>query len=81
MLFKELVPIVISLALLADKLPETVFGAAVDNTGAAFAVNRLACRDKISLRLHPAAIGTISASERTYGARVTRIPLSQRTRR
>ena len=51
MLFKELVPIVISLSLLADKIPETVFGAAVDNTGAAFAVNRLACRDKISLRL------------------------------
>ena len=51
MLFKELVPVVIALSLISDKIPETVFGSAVDNTGAAFALNSLACRDKISLRL------------------------------
>ena len=51
MLFKELVPVVIALSLLSDKIPETVFGSAVDNTGAAFALNSMSCRDKISLRL------------------------------
>ena len=51
MLFKELVPVTIALSLMAKALPETVFGVAVDNTGAAFAVNKLSCRDPISRRL------------------------------
>ena len=51
MLFKELVPMMITLALMAAQLPETVFAAATDNTGSAFAVNRLTCRDRISRRL------------------------------
>ena len=51
MLFKELVPMVITIALLSKKLPETVFAAATDNTGSAFAMNRLTCRDRLSLRL------------------------------
>ena len=51
MLFKELVPVVISISLLAMVLPESVFGVAVDNTGAAFAVNKMSCRDAIARRL------------------------------
>ena len=51
MLFKELVPVTIATSLLAKKLPETVFGMAVDNTGAAFTVNKLSCRDRPSSRL------------------------------
>ena len=51
MLFKEMVPVVLTIALFAAKLPETVFGVAVDNTGVAFAVNKLACRDRLTLRM------------------------------
>ena len=51
MLFKEMVPVVITIALFAAKLPETVFGVAVDNTGVAFAVNKLSCRDRLTLRM------------------------------
>ena len=51
MLFKEMLPIVLAIAVLSRKLPETVFGIAVDNTGVAFAVNKLSCRDRITLRL------------------------------
>ena len=51
MLFKEMVPVTITIALLSAVLPETVFGVAVDNTGVAFAVNKLSCRDRITLRL------------------------------
>ena len=39
------------LSILAPALSETVFGVAVDNTGAAFAINRLSCRDAMSRRL------------------------------
>lgn len=51
MLFKELVPVAITLSLLSPVMSESVFGVAVDNTGAAFAVNRLSCRDALSRRL------------------------------
>ena len=51
MLFKELVPVAIALSLFSGAVPESVFGVAVDNTGAAFAVNKLTCRDSISRRL------------------------------
>ena len=51
MLFKEIVPVTILIALLAKILPETVFGVAVDNTGVAFAVNKLSCKDRITLRM------------------------------
>ena len=51
MLFKEMVPVAITVALAAPALPETVFGVAVDNTGVAFALNKLACRDQDTLRL------------------------------
>lgn len=51
MLFKELVPVVIALSLLSNAIPETVFGVAVDNTGAAFSLNKLNCRDAIARRL------------------------------
>ena len=51
MLFKEMLPIVIAISVLSKQLPETVFGVAVDNTGVAFAVNKLSCRDRITLRL------------------------------
>ena len=51
MLFKELLPVVLVLSLLAPVLSETVFGVAVDNTGAAFAINRLSCRDGLARRL------------------------------
>ena len=51
MLFKEIVPVTIMIALLSGVLSETVFGVAVDNTGVAFAVNKLSCRDRITLRM------------------------------
>ena len=51
MLFKELVPVVITVSLLSPVMSESVFGVAVDNTGAAFAVNRLSCRDALARRL------------------------------
>lgn len=51
MLFKEMVPVAVVLALLAPKMPETVFGIAVDNTGVAFSVNKLSCRDMKTRRL------------------------------
>ena len=51
MLFKEILPVAIVISLLSPVLPDTVFGVAVDNTGAAFAVNKLTCRDAISRRL------------------------------
>ena len=51
MLFKEIVPVTIMIALLSRILSETVFGIAVDNTGVAFAVNKLSCRDRITLRM------------------------------
>lgn len=51
MLFKEIVPVTLVIALLSAKLKETVFGVAVDNTGVAFAVNKLSCRDRITLRM------------------------------
>ena len=51
MLFKEMVPVVFTISLFAAKLPETVFGVAVDNTGVAFAVNKLSCRDRITSRM------------------------------
>ena len=51
MLFKEMVPVVFTISLFASKLPETVFGVAIDNTGVAFAVNKLSCRDKSTLRM------------------------------
>ena len=51
MLFKEMVPVTIVLALAAPALQETVFGVAVDNTGVAFALNKLECRDQDTLRL------------------------------
>ena len=46
MLFKEMVPVTVTIALLAPVLREVVFGVAVDNTGVAFAVNKLTCRDR-----------------------------------
>ena len=51
MLFKEMVPVACTISLFAAKLPETVFGVAVDNTGVAFAVNKMSCRDGLTLRL------------------------------
>ena len=51
MLFKELLPVAVVVSLLAPMLAEVVFGVAVDNTGAAFAVNRLSCRDDLARRL------------------------------
>ena len=51
MLFKELVPVALILAMVSPSLSDVVFGVAVDNTGAAFAVNKMSCRDKLSSRL------------------------------
>ena len=51
MLFKELVPVALILAMLSPSLSDITFGVAVDNTGAAFAVNKMSCRDKLSSRL------------------------------
>lgn len=51
MLFKELVPVVLVLSMVAPQLAQTVFGVAVDNTGAAFAMNKMCCSDRISCRL------------------------------
>ena len=51
MLFKELLPVTLILAMVSPALAETVFGVAIDNTGAAFSVNRMSCRDKLSSRL------------------------------
>ena len=51
MLFKEIVPVTLVIALLSQRLDETVFGVAVDNTGVAFATNKLSCRDRITLRM------------------------------
>ena len=51
MLFKEMVPVAFTISLFAAKLPETIFGVAVDNTGVAFAVNKMSCRDKLTLRM------------------------------
>lgn len=51
MLFKEMFPVVLVIALLSYVLDETVFGVAVDNTGVAFSVNRLSCRDGLTSRL------------------------------
>ena len=51
MLFKELLPVAVTLSLVAPQLTETVFGVAVDNTGAAFATNKMSCSDRLSCRL------------------------------
>ena len=51
MLFKEMVPVMIIVAILAPAVAETVFGIAVDNTGVAFSVNKLCCKDTKTLRL------------------------------
>lgn len=61
MLFKELVPVVIALSLLAPATDETVFGCAVDNTGAAFTLNKLTCRDAISRELMKSLASTLDA--------------------
>ena len=51
MLFKEMIPVMIIIAILAPAVSEIVFGIAVDNTGVAFAINKLCCRDSKTLRL------------------------------
>ena len=51
MLFKELIPVVLVLAMVAPRVTQTVFGIAVDNTGAAFAMNKMSCSDQLSCRL------------------------------
>lgn len=51
MLVKEMIAVVITIALLSKRMEETVYGVAVDNTGVAFAVNKLSCRDKLTLRM------------------------------
>ena len=63
MLFKEMVPVMIILAILSPAVAETVFGIAVDNTGVAFAVNKLCCRDSLTLRL----IQQLSSDLDAYG--------------
>ena len=65
MLFKELVPVVIALSLLSPMVPETVFGSAVDNTGAAFTLNKLTCRDAISRELMKSLASTLDAAGHT----------------
>lgn len=65
MLFKELLPVVLVLSLLAPVLAESVFGVAVDNTGAAFAVNRLSCKDRLSSRLLQQLSSVLSAAGHT----------------
>ena len=64
-MFKELVPVVIALSLLSSVLPESVFGAAVDNTGAAFTLNKLTCRDSIARRLMQQLASTLDAAGHT----------------
>ena len=63
MLFKEMVPVMIILAILSPVIAEVVFGIAVDNTGVAFAVNKLCCRDSMTLRL----IQQLSSDLDAYG--------------
>ena len=63
MLFKEMIPVMIIIAILASAVAETVFGVAVDNTGVAFAVNKLCCRDTRTLRL----IQQLATDLDTYG--------------
>ena len=73
MLFKEMVPVTIVLALLCAKVPETVFGIAVDNTGVAFAVNKLNCRDKLTARLLQQVTSDLDSGGHTaLGAHVRR---------
>ena len=73
MLFKEMVPVTITIALLSAVLPETVFGVAVDNTGVAFAVNKLSCRDRITLRLLQQLTADLDAGGHTVlGAHIRR---------
>ena len=73
MLFKEMVPVTLTIALLAAKLPETVFGVAVDNTGVAFAVNKLSCRDRVTLRLLQQLTSDLDRSGHTaLGAHIRR---------
>ena len=73
MLFKEIVPVTLVIALLSRVLQETVFGVAVDNTGVAFAVNKLSCRDRITLRMLQQITSDIDAGGHTViGAHVRR---------
>ena len=51
MLFKELVPIVIMVLLLAARCKGKVFAAATDNAGVAFVLNSMSCRCPYSLAL------------------------------
>ena len=51
MLFKELVPVVIMLLLLAPFNSNKVFAAATDNAGVAFVLNAMSCRCPWSLAL------------------------------
>lgn len=51
MLFKELVPIVLSILLLAPLCKGKVFAVATDNAGVAFVLNSMSCRCPLSLAL------------------------------
>ena len=51
MLFKELVPIVVSILLLAPLCKGKVFAVALDNAGVAFVLNSMSCRCPLSLAL------------------------------
>lgn len=73
MLFKEMVPVMIIIAILVSTVTETVFGIAVDNTGVAFAVNKLCCRDTMTLRLIQELASDLDAYGHTaLGAHVRR---------
>ena len=73
MLFKEIVPVTIMIALLSRVLPEAVFGVAVDNTGVAFAMNKLSCRDRITLRMLQQITSDLDAHGHTVlGAHIRR---------
>ena len=73
MLFKEMVPLVIVLSLLSPVVTETVFGIAVDNTGVAFSINRLCCRDRMTSRLLQQIASDLDAYGHTaLGAHVRR---------
>ena len=73
MLFKEMVPVTLTIALLSAILTETVFGVAVDNTGVAFAVNKLSCKDRITLRLLQQLTSDLAAGGHTaLGAHIRR---------
>jgi hypothetical protein len=51
MLFKEIFPVVVAAELFSPLMRGGIFGSVIDNSGAAFSLNRLSCRDPDTLAL------------------------------